>query len=193
MGFSIDIETPGGFTHVVLGFNPSHLEIISPVVEGSVRARQDRQGRPHPRPCDADSGSWGFRIFRPGAWYWRRCRCPRPGIRDRRFDSCRDQQPDRIHHIESARYPIHVILHRRWKMVQTPIFHVNGDDPEAVIFVTQSGTGLPHAFSQGRHHRSGLLPPPRAITKPTNRRSPNLRCIKRSGACRPPEAFMLTG
>jgi len=44
MGFSADIRTPGGNVHVVLAFNPSHLEIVDPVVEGSVRARQDRRG-----------------------------------------------------------------------------------------------------------------------------------------------------
>jgi len=43
-GFSTNVMTPGGEMHLALAFNPSHLEIVGPVVEGSVRARQDRRG-----------------------------------------------------------------------------------------------------------------------------------------------------
>jgi 2-oxoglutarate dehydrogenase E1 component len=44
-GFSSNVMTPGGEMHLALAFNPSHLEIVGPVVEGSVRARQDRRGQ----------------------------------------------------------------------------------------------------------------------------------------------------
>jgi 2-oxoglutarate dehydrogenase complex dehydrogenase (E1) component-like enzyme len=43
-GFSADVATPSGPIHLALAFNPSHLEIVNPVVEGSVRARQDHVG-----------------------------------------------------------------------------------------------------------------------------------------------------
>ncbi len=42
LGFSSDVTTDKGNVHVVLAFNPSHLEIVAPVVEGSVKARQQR-------------------------------------------------------------------------------------------------------------------------------------------------------
>ncbi|MBL7349760.1 hypothetical protein IL386_25365, partial [Escherichia coli] len=42
-GFSSNVMTPGGEMHLALAFNPSHLEIVSPVLQGSVRARQARR------------------------------------------------------------------------------------------------------------------------------------------------------
>jgi len=137
MGFSIDIETPGGFTHVVLGFNPSHLEIISPVIEGSVRSRQDRRGD-HTRDQVMPILVHGDSAF-----------------------SSQGVVLETLQMSQARGYAtggsIHVVINNQigfttsnpndtrstlyctdvGKMVQTPIFHVNGDDPEAVIFVTR--------------------------------------------------------
>ncbi|PLY16618.1 MAG: 2-oxoglutarate dehydrogenase E1 component [Sedimenticola sp.] len=137
MGFSTDVETPGGFTHVVLGFNPSHLEIINPVIEGSVRARQqrrkDRSGD-HVLPVliHGDSAFAGQGVV----------------METLQMSQARGY---------STGGSIHVVINNQigfttsnpldtrstlyctdvGKMVQAPIFHVNGDDPEAVIFVTR--------------------------------------------------------
>ena len=137
MGFSVDIETPGGFTHVVLGFNPSHLEIISPVVQGSVRARQDRRGdhtRDHVMPIliHGDSAFSGQGVVletlqMSQARGYTTGGCVHVVINNQVGFTTSNPQDTR-----STLYCTDV-----GKMVQTPIFHVNGDDPEAVIFVTR--------------------------------------------------------
>ena len=96
-GFSSDITTPGGPVHLSLAFNPSHLEIVNPVVEGSVKARLDRRGD--------KEGDTVLPVHRA-----RRRGLRRPGRRDgdagagadarllhRRHGPRRHQQPDRLH------------------------------------------------------------------------------------------------
>ncbi len=136
-GFSSSIETPGGIIHVALGFNPSHLEIISPVIEGSVRARQrrhnDTQGEkvlPIILHGDAAFAGQGVvmetlnmsqaRGFSTGGTVHVLINNQIGFTTSDPFDS------------RSTTYCSDVA-----KMVQAPIFHVNGDDPEAVIFVTR--------------------------------------------------------
>ncbi len=137
MGFSTDIETPGGFTHIVLGFNPSHLEIIDPVIQGSVRARQQRRRD--------RSGSEVMAILIHG---------------DSAFAG-QGVVMETLQMSQARGYgtggTVHIVVNNQigfttshpldtrstvyctdvGKMVQAPIFHVNGDDPEAVIFVTR--------------------------------------------------------
>jgi 2-oxoglutarate dehydrogenase E1 component len=137
MGFSTDIETASGFTHVVLGFNPSHLEIISPVIEGSVRARQqrreDREGaKVLPILIHGDSAFAGQGVVME-TFQMSQARGYGTGgsihiVINNQVGFTTSNPLD----TRSTLYCTDVA-----KMVQAPIFHVNGDDPEAVIFVTR--------------------------------------------------------
>jgi hypothetical protein len=160
-GFSNDVDTPGGLVHITLGFNPSHLEIISPVVHGSVSARQQRRGdrtgdQVLPVILHGDAAFAGqgvnMEVFNmsPGAQLWRR-----------RHRAHRHQQPDRLHHQQRAGQPLDAYCTDVAKMVQAPIFHVNGDDPEAVDLRHPPRARLPQPVPEGRGHRPGLLPPSR--------------------------------
>jgi len=136
-GFSSDVSTAGGPVHLTLAFNPSHLEIVNPVVEGSVRARMDRRGDPQgkqvlPVLVHGDAAFGG------------------QGVNQETFALAQTRG-------YSTGGTVHIIINNQIgfttsdprdmrssvfctdivKMVEAPVLHVNGDDPEAVVLATQ--------------------------------------------------------
>jgi 2-oxoglutarate dehydrogenase E1 component len=137
MGFSANVRTPGRTVHLALAFNPSHLEIVDPVVAGSVRARQTHRrdtAREHVVPVlihgDAAFAGQGvvmelFQMsqakgFRVGGTI---------------HIVINNQVGFTISNPHDARSTLYCT--DAAKMVNAPVFHVNGDDPEAVVFVSR--------------------------------------------------------
>jgi len=148
MGYSSDFVTPGGNVHLALAFNPSHLEIVNPVVMGSVRARQDR------RDCDdgdlvlpitihGDSAIAGQGVVQE-TFNMSQARAFKVGgsiriVVNNQVGFTTSNAED----TRSGEYCTEIA-----KMVQAPILHVNGDDPEAVILATQVALDFRNKFKR---------------------------------------------
>ena len=136
-GFSSDIQTPGGVVHLTLAFNPSHLEIVNPVVEGSVRARQHRRGdlrgeQVLPLLIHGDAAFAGQGVVME-TLALSQTRGYRTGgtvhviVNNQIGFTTSDTRDTR-----SSLYCTGIA-----KMIEAPVFHVNGDDPEAVAMVAK--------------------------------------------------------
>ncbi len=136
-GFSSDVSTPGGPVHLSLAFNPSHLEIVNPVVEGSCRARMERRG-------DAD-GTQVLPVLVHG---------------DAAFAG-QGVVMETLNLAQTRGYgthgTVHLVVNNQIgfttsdprdtrstlyctdvvKMIEAPVLHVNGDDPDAVVYAMQ--------------------------------------------------------
>ena len=136
-GFSSDLRTPGGNVHVALAFNPSHLEVVNPVVEGSVRARQERRGdskgsRVLPILIHGDAAFAGQGVVMETLQLSQARAFFTGGSVHIIVNNQVGFTTSDPHDARSTMYCSDVA-----KMLETPIFHVNGDDPEAVVFVTR--------------------------------------------------------
>ncbi|MBU2887406.1 2-oxoglutarate dehydrogenase E1 component [Gilvimarinus agarilyticus] len=147
-GFSSNVMTPGGELHMAMAFNPSHLEIVSPVVEGSVRARQDRRSDASgktvvPIVVHGDAAFAGQGVVME-TFQMSQTRAYKTGgtlhlVINNQVGFTTSFRED----ARSTEYCTDVA-----KMIETPIFHVNADDPDAVLFVAQLAMDYRYEFKK---------------------------------------------
>ena len=147
-GFSSDVVTPGGKVHLALMFNPSHLEIAAPVAEGSARARQDRREdikgeAVFPIVIHGDAAFAGQGVVME-TFQMSQLRGYKTGgtvhvVINNQVGFTTSVQED----ARSTEYCTDIA-----KMVQAPIIHVNADDPDAVMFVTNLAMDYRYQFKK---------------------------------------------
>jgi len=147
-GFSSDVTTPGGPVHLSLAFNPSHLEIVNPVVEGSVKARLDRRGDKEgdsvlPVIVHGDAAFAGQGVIMETLALAQTRGYYTGGtvhlvINNQIGFTTSDPRDSR-----STLYCTDIV-----KMIEAPVLHVNGDDPEAVVLSTQLALDYRQEFNK---------------------------------------------
>ena len=153
-GFSSNVMTPGGEAHLALAFNPSHLEIVAPVLQGSVRARQVRRNDQPlhenkignsvlPIVIHGDAAFAGQGVVQE-TFQMSQTRAYTTGgtihiVINNQVGFTTSRQED----ARSTEYCTDVA-----KMVHAPILHVNGDDPESVVFAAQLALDYRHEFDK---------------------------------------------
>jgi 2-oxoglutarate dehydrogenase E1 component len=136
-GFSSDVTTPGGPVHLSLAFNPSHLEIVNPVVEGSVRARMDRRGDRRgdqvlPVLVHGDAAFAGQGVNQETLALAQTRGYTTGGTVHLIINNQIGFTTSDPRDLRSTLYCTDIV-----KGVESPVLHVNGDDPEAVVLATQ--------------------------------------------------------
>ncbi|WER47167.1 2-oxoglutarate dehydrogenase E1 component [Cupriavidus sp. WKF15] len=147
-GFSSDVSTPGGPVHLSLAFNPSHLEIVNPVVEGSAKARQERRGdvghkEVLPVQVHGDAAFAGQGVVMETLNLAQTRGYGTGGTMHIVINNQIGFTTSDPRDARSTLYCTDVV-----KMIEAPVLHVNGDDPEAVVYAMQLAVDFRMEFNK---------------------------------------------
>ena len=148
MGYSSDVATPGGPVHLALAFNPSHLEIVDPVVAGSVRARQMRRGDTQreqvlPILIHGDAAFAGQGVVME---LFQMSQARGFAVGGTIHVVINNQVGFTISRPDDSRSTLYSTDPA--KIIGAPVLHVNGDDPEAVAFCAQMAFDFRREFGR---------------------------------------------